>query len=58
MKPVKIPYGRSNFAMLREEQYLYVDKTQYIEILEHYPPYQFFIRPRRFGSIDSPIIAN
>ena len=49
MKLVKIPYGISNFGMLREEQYLYVDKTKYIEILENYPPYQFFIRPRRFG---------
>lgn len=49
MKPLKIPYGISNFAMLREKGYLYVDKTKYIEILENYPPYQFFIRPRRFG---------
>ncbi len=49
MKPIKIPYGISNFAMLREEKYLYVDKTRYIEVLENYPPYQFFIRPRRFG---------
>lgn len=49
MKPIKIPYGISNFTMLREEQYLYVDKTKYIELLENYPPYQFFIRPRRFG---------
>lgn len=24
-------------------------KTKYVEILENYPPYQFFIRPRRFG---------
>lgn len=45
----KIPYGISNFRMLRKENYLYVDKTKYIEVLEDYPPYQFFIRPRRFG---------
>ena len=49
MKPLKIPYGISNFGMLREDQYLYVDKTRYIEALEDYPPYQFFIRPRCFG---------
>ncbi len=45
----KIPYGISNFRMLRKENYLYVDKTKYIQLLEEYPPYQFFIRPRRFG---------
>jgi len=45
----KIPYGISNFKILRKENYLYVDKTKYIEVLESYAPYQFFIRPRRFG---------
>ncbi|MEL7596743.1 MAG: AAA family ATPase, partial [Clostridiaceae bacterium] len=45
----KIPYGISNFERLIEENYLYVDKTKYIEMLEQFPPYQFFIRPRRFG---------
>ncbi|WMJ79487.1 AAA family ATPase [Clostridium sp. MB40-C1] len=45
----KIPYGISNFERLIEENYIYVDKTKYIEILEQFPPYQFFIRPRRFG---------
>jgi hypothetical protein len=45
----KIPYGISNFKIMRKENYLYVDKTKYIQILEDYAPYQFFIRPRRFG---------
>lgn len=45
----RIPYGISNFEVLREKNYLYVDKTSYIEILDNYAPYQFFIRPRRFG---------
>lgn len=45
----RIPYGISNFEVLREEDYLYVDKTSYIELLDRYAPYQFFIRPRRFG---------
>ncbi|MCK8824875.1 AAA family ATPase [Fuchsiella alkaliacetigena] len=46
----KIPYGVSNFEKLRKKDYLYVDKTKYIEILESYgEPYIFFLRPRRFG---------
>ncbi|MCI2201463.1 ATP-binding protein [Clostridium sp.] len=45
----RIPYGISNFEVLREKNYLYVDKTSYIDVLEQYAPYQFFIRPRRFG---------
>ncbi|MGH4139598.1 AAA family ATPase [Clostridium sp.] len=45
----RIPYGISNFEILREKNYLYVDKTSYIDILDKYAPYQFFIRPRRFG---------
>ncbi|SUY65492.1 putative AAA-ATPase [Clostridium tetani] len=45
----RIPYGISNFQVLREENYLYVDKTFYIELLDKYAPYQFFIRSRRFG---------
>ncbi|MBW9151380.1 ATP-binding protein [Clostridium estertheticum] len=45
----RIPYGISNFEILKEKNYLYVDKTSYINILDTYSPYQFFIRPRRFG---------
>ena len=30
----RIPYGISNFEVLREEEYLYVDKTSYIELLD------------------------
>lgn len=45
----RVPYGISNFEVMRKENYLYVDKTSYIEILDRYAPYQFFIRPRRFG---------
>ncbi|WP_138206944.1 ATP-binding protein [Haloimpatiens lingqiaonensis] len=45
----RIPYGISNFEVLRGENYLYVDKTSYIELLDMYAPYNFFIRPRRFG---------
>ena len=50
MKNLKIPYGISNFKALREEKYLYVDKTKYIETIEKLnSKYVFFIRPRRFG---------
>jgi hypothetical protein len=46
----KIPYGISNFEKVITENYYYVDKTKYIEILENYgSPYLFFLRPRRFG---------
>ena len=46
----KIPYGISNYRMIREEGYVYVDKTRFIRVLEGYPePYVFFLRPRRFG---------
>lgn len=45
----RIPYGISNFEMIRGKDYIYVDKTGYIETLENDAPYQFFIRPRRFG---------
>lgn len=47
---MKIPYGIANFKSLKEEGYLYVDKTKYIELLENgSSKYVFFIRPRRFG---------
>ena len=46
-----IPYGQINFKNIRNENYLYVDKTMYLEKLES--PMQnksiMFLRPRRFG---------
>ncbi len=48
-KQLKIPYGEANFEALRSDGCLYVDKTKFIEVLESFPKYQFFIRPRRFG---------
>ncbi len=46
----KIPYGISDYNTIVEEDYLYVDKTRYIEILESLgEPYIFLLRPRRFG---------
>ena len=50
MKLKKIPYGVSDFKTIIEKEYLYVDKTKHIEILEGLgEPFIFFLRPRRFG---------
>ena len=48
MGKIKIPYGESDFKTLREENYVYVDKTMYIEKLETYKR-AIYVRPRRFG---------
>ena len=48
MKEVKIPYGEADFKVLRYENYIYVDKTNYIEKLENYKK-AIYVRPRRFG---------
>ena len=46
----KIPYAIPDFNILRTENYVYVDKTRFIEMIENEPTkYQFFIRPRKFG---------
>ncbi|MDR0763589.1 MAG: AAA family ATPase [Bacteroidales bacterium] len=48
--PKKIPYGISNFESIMLENYIYVDKTQFIEMLENESTkYHFLIRPRKFG---------
>ena len=44
-----LPYGISDFPRIRCEDYYYVDKSRFIEILERQPPYLFLIRPRRSG---------
>ena len=44
----KLPLGIQEFSKLREENYIYVDKTQQIyNLLQH--QYYFLSRPRRFG---------
>ena len=46
----KIPYGLSDFIRIKKENYYFIDKTKYIEIIEEYPSsYIMFLRPRRFG---------
>ena len=48
MGNIKIPYGISDFKRIRNEDYIYVDKTKYIQKLENYPM-AIYVRPRRFG---------
>ena len=46
----KLPYGISDYERLIENDYYYIDKTQFIEKLENLPePYLMFLRPRKFG---------
>ena len=45
----RIPYGISDFKVLRTENYYYVDKTHFIPIVEEEGDFLFFTRPRRFG---------
>ena len=45
---ITVPYAVANFAEIRRKGYYYVDKTQYIPLLERYKA-PVFLRPRRFG---------
>ncbi len=46
----KIPYGISDFKLLKTENYYFIDKTDYIPKLEsENNRYLMFLRPRRFG---------
>ncbi len=46
----KLPYGISDYERIIEDNYYYVDKTNYIELLENLAePYIMFLRPRKFG---------
>jgi len=46
----KIPYGISNFESIRKENYVYIDKTRFLALLENEPSkYHLLIRPRKFG---------
>lgn len=46
---VKYPIGIQSFRTVREEGYLYVDKTEYIHSLVNSGAFYFLSRPRRFG---------
>jgi hypothetical protein len=46
----RLPYGNTNFESVRTENYVYIDKTRYIELLENEDNKNlFFTRPRKFG---------
>jgi hypothetical protein len=50
MKQVFFPYGISNFAQIATQNYVYVDKTSYIELFEkRQEKFVSYLRPRRFG---------
>jgi hypothetical protein len=46
---VKFPYGISNIEKLVDQDYVFVDKTKYVELIEKEESYSIFLRPRRMG---------
>lgn len=46
----KLPIGVQSFKVLREDRYLYVDKTDYLFRLVQSGRVYFLSRPRRFGN--------
>ena len=44
-----LPYGISDYAQVKREGLLLVDKTKYLERMEKAGHFLFLIRPRRFG---------
>lgn len=49
MELPKLPLGIQHFDELREQNYLYIDKTEFVyKLMNHGGPY-FLSRPRRFG---------
>ena len=45
----KLPIGQQSFSFIRENDYLYVDKTKYIHDIINENKIVFLSRPRRFG---------
>ena len=45
----RIPEAVSNFEVIRRDNYLYIDKTRFINEYEKLSPVTVFLRPRRFG---------
>ena len=45
----KIPYGISDYSLLKKEDYYFIDKTPFIPKLEDTGRFLTFLRPRRFG---------
>lgn len=49
MQERKYPVGIQTFEKIREEDYLYIDKTDLVWKMTKESPYVFLSRPRRFG---------
>ncbi len=50
MERKKLPYGVPNFKKVAEGDYIFIDKTPFVEKLESLgEQYIFFLRPRKFG---------
>lgn len=45
----KLPYGLTDYVLLMTDDYYFVDKTKFIELLENTGSFLFLHRPRRFG---------
>ncbi len=48
-KPKKLPLGIQSFETIRENGFLYVDKTEIVSRLIEEGMFYFLARPRRFG---------
>ena len=47
---IRIPYGKSDYRTMVEENYFYQDRTPFIKTLEDWDStYLMYLRPRRFG---------
>jgi hypothetical protein len=46
---LKFPYGLCDFYRLITENYFYVDRTNYIRVIEEFGDQLILLRPRRFG---------
>lgn len=46
---IKYPIGQQDFRNIRRDNYIYVDKTDFVEKLVSEGKYYFLSRPRRFG---------
>ena len=46
---IKFPYGVSNAEKVVTENYVFIDKTHFIENLEAFDSFVSFLRPRRIG---------
>lgn len=49
LEEIKYPVGEQSFESLREEGFIYVDKTSFIPTIVNGTKYYFLGRPRRFG---------